>query len=433
MRTPGSVRHGVRLLAATLALGLLATACGGGADDEGGSEKATITFANWAYAEDATKAGIEKLVADFEKSHPNITVKMEAISFTDIAHKVLLEAQSGNAPDVTQIAGNDMFSLAEANLLEPLDEHMDDAYRKSIIPAELELGKVEGEQVAAPWTVTPFGFWYNKKVMAKAGLDPDKPPATMDELLTAMKAVKQKAPGVTPFGIDATNRSFGLDSCWSYMKTFGAEPFNGNKATADSDGMKQYLEFMRTVAKSKYTQLNKKIGDFRPIAAEGKLAFLWDGPYLQTVVEQTAKMSSKEFYDTWGVTTLPTGPSGKAFSAPTDHQLAVLKTSKHKDAAWEFVKYLSTSQEGMKYVMTTGSSVSAVAKPDGEAAKLADTPVFDAFRDDLVPTVQRPAWGPSYGKAYSPVMAGVQNAMTSDKSIDEIAENMQKQVEPALR
>lgn len=427
---PSHRRRQISTLAVAIGLTFV-TACGGSGDDSGG--KTTITFANWAYAEDATQAGIKQLVEKFEEQNPDIKVKMEAISFTDIAHKVLLEARSGNAPDVTQIAGNDTFSLAEANLLEPLDEHMSDDYRKSIIPAELKLGQISGEQLAAPWSVTPFGFWYNKKLMKQAGLDPEQPPATMDELLDAMKTVKQELPGVTPIGLDATNRSFGLDSCWSLMKAYGAEPFTEDKATASSAGMKQYLEFMRTVAQNKYTQLNKKIGDFRPIAAEDKLAFMWDGPYLQTVVEQTAKMSSEEFYKTWGVTTLPQGPSGESYSAPTDHQLAVLKSSEDKEAAWKLVEFLSTSQAGMKYIMTTGSSVPAVAEPGGAAAKLSDTPAFNAFREELVPTVVRPAWGPSYGKAYSPVMAGVQTAMTTKQPVDQIAESMQKQVESALR
>lgn len=424
-------RRGSKVAALACALGLLATACGGSGDS--GEEKTTITFANWAYTEDATKAGIEELVDDFEKSHPNITVKMEGISFTEIAHKVLLEAQSGNAPDVTQIAGNDMFSLAEANVLAPLDEHMDDSYRDSIIPAELKLGQVKGEQLAAPWSVAPFGFWYNKKLMAKAGLDPNQPPETIDEFVEAMRTVKKELPGVTPFGIDVTNRSFGLDSSWAFMKTFGAEPFTANKAAADSASMKEYLAFMRTVASGKFTQLNKKIGDFRPIAAEDKLAFTWDGPYLQTVVEQTAGMSSKEFYETWGVATLPKGSSGESYTVPTDHQLAVMNSSENKEAAWKLVEYLSTSQKGMEYTMTTGSSVPAAAEPGGAAAKLADTPVFNAFRDDLVPTVTRPSWGSAYGKAYSPIMAGVQSAMTSSKPIHEIADTMQKQVEPELK
>ena len=37
----------------------------------------------------------------------------------------------------------------------------------------------EGKLIALPWTLAPAGFWYNKAVMAKAGLDAEKPPQTI--------------------------------------------------------------------------------------------------------------------------------------------------------------------------------------------------------------------------------------------------------------
>jgi multiple sugar transport system substrate-binding protein len=412
---------------------VLVGGCGSGGDDGTGGGTTTIRFANWAFAEEATREAIQKLVATYEQRRPGVKVRMEPVSFTDLAHKVLLQAQSGNAPDVVQTSGNDMFSLAQAEILQPLERRMDPGYRGSIVRAALELGKVEGVQVAAPWSVAPQGLWYNKAVMAEAGLDPRRPPATMDELLAALAAVKTKTPGVIPFGIDATNRPFGLDTTWSVMKTFGAEPFGGSLATANSPGMKSYLSFMRTLATERYTQVNQKIGYFRPIAATNKVAFLWDGPYLQGVIQKTSGVSDKKFFETWGVTALPRGPSGQSFTVPTDHQLAILKTSKKQQAAWDFIKFLSTSDDGLRYTMTTGSSLPALAKPGGAVARLSDTPIFVAFRSRVLPTVVRPPWGKAYGEIYSPVMAGVQQAMTGSTPIDQVAGQMQTQVQAALR
>lgn len=421
-----------RLLTAATVVVVLATACGSGAG-ETTHGKTTIRFANWAFAEESTRAAIQRLVTTFERQHPDIAVRMEPVSFTDIAHKVLLETQSGNAPDVVQVSGNDLLSLAEAEILQPLDGRMDAAYRGSVVPAALAQGKVGGEQISAPWSVAPQGFWYNRQVMAKAGLDPKRPPATMDELLGALAAVKRKAPGVIPFGIDATNRPFGLDTTWSLMRTYQAEPFNGSTATANTPGMQNYLNFMRVLARERYTQVNQKIGYFRPIAAAGKVAFLWDGPYLQGVIQETAGISDKEFYETWGVTALPKGPSGQSFSVPTDHQLAIVKTSEKKQAAWEFIKFLTTSDDGLRYTMTTASSLPALAEPGGATAELSDTPIFAAFREQVLPTVVRPPWGTAYGKLYSPVMAGVQRAMTASTPIDQVAGQMQAQVATAIR
>ena len=60
--------------------------------------KATITFANWAAAEGTTKPAIEQVIADFQKAHPDIEVRSEAISFSEIARQLALRIKAGNAP-----------------------------------------------------------------------------------------------------------------------------------------------------------------------------------------------------------------------------------------------------------------------------------------------------------------------------------------------
>jgi len=45
------------------------------------ADKVTLTFANWAAAEGTTRPAIEKVIAAFEKAHPDITIRSEAISF----------------------------------------------------------------------------------------------------------------------------------------------------------------------------------------------------------------------------------------------------------------------------------------------------------------------------------------------------------------
>lgn len=420
-----------RLAAALAAIALVTSACGGGSSDSGG--KTTITFANWAAAETTTQSGIKDLIAQFEKDNPDITVKSEPISFTDIAHQVLLETQARNAPDVIQTSGNDMLSLATASALAPLDDHAQQSYQDKIIKSELDLGKVDGKLVAVPWNVTPFGLWYNKKLLAQAGLDPNSPPKTMDDLLSQLATIKKKLPGVIPFGLDTTNRSFGLDVQWSFMKAFGATPFDEGKATADTTQMKQYFQFLRTLADKDYTEVNKKAGEFRPLAAADKVAFLWDGPYLKNTMQATNKMPDAQFFQTWGVAGLPAAEGGESTSVPTDHQLAISAQSAHQDAAWKFIEFLSTSEAGIRYTVNVTGGLPPVTDPPSSLAKTLDNPIVKAFNEIIVPQVRRPPWGEGYGKAYSPVMAAVQSAMTSDTSVDDIAGQLQGQVETAVK
>ena len=69
--------------------------------------------------------------------------------------------------------------------------------------------------------------------MQKAGLDPNSPPQTIDELMTALAAIKKSQPDVIPLGLDTTNRAFSLSSNWPWMRTFGAMPIGEGATGAD--------------------------------------------------------------------------------------------------------------------------------------------------------------------------------------------------------
>jgi multiple sugar transport system substrate-binding protein len=218
------------------------------------------------------------------------------------------------------------------------------------------------------------------------------------------------------------------------MAAFGAQPFKGDQATADTPQMQQYLQFMRTLAQQKYTSLNVKAGDFRQPAASNQVAFLWDGPYPKGVIQSTNHMSDKQFYATWGITTAPTGPGGGSpVSVPTDHQLVMLKDAKDKQAAWEFMQFLSSSENAMsKYTIGYEGSLPPVQDPPQSVKGKLQDPISQTFKDKVIPTVTRPDWGSAYTSGYSDVMANVQAAMTSSKPLDQIAKDMQSQLQSDL-
>lgn len=420
----------------------------GGTDATGGTEAAggteaggteagevtTVTFANWATVEEATAPGLDELIAAFEEENPDIQVEMSGIAFSDIAQQVLRQARSGNAPDIVELAGNDTLSLAEAGILAPLDDLAGEDFEAQIIPEVFELGLVEDQVLGVPWTVAPFGLWYNRDIMEQAGLDPEQPPTNTDELLEALAAVQTALPDVIPLGADTTNRPFGLDANWPLMASFEAQPFEGSEAMADTPGMRAYLEFMRTLANEGYTEVNQPIGYFRPIAADGNVAFTIDGPYVQGVVTSTAGISPEEFADTWGVTAPPAAPEGENVTVPTDHQLSILADSENQEAAWELIEFLSTSEQAVtEYTLPVESSLPPLAEPEGAISDALEGPVYQSIQEEVIPTVVRPPWGANYAAASSPVMAAVQTAMTSDTPIDQIVTDLQGQLEAVLQ
>jgi multiple sugar transport system substrate-binding protein len=395
------------------------------------ADKVEVTFANWAAAEGTTKPAIDQVIADFEKAHPDIHIKSEAISFSEIARQLALRVKSGNPPDVAQLAGNDTFVIAATGRLEPLSTYIGDDLKTRLKTYAISGLQYEGKLIALPWTLAPAGFWYNKAIMTKAGLDPGKPPRTLDELSTAMAAIKKSQPDVIPLALDTTNRPFSLQSNWPWMTTFGAAPTGGEKGRADSPEMKRYLAWMRDLAKNGYIDPGRKIGEFRPLAAQDKVAFVWDQVLLQGVIQNANKMPDADFYRHWGVTTQPAGPSGKSYSFEGGHQLVMFADSKQKKAAWMFIEYLAASADAIKvYTLGPGSSLPPLtAAPSPELAAKMDTPIYRSFTASIVPTLVTPPYGPSFASASSAVMAGVQQAVTGSDPIDQIAHSIQQELD----
>lgn len=391
-------------------------------------DKVTITFANWADAENATRPGIEKIIQDFEQTHPNITVQSQPISFSEIARQLVLRVRAGNPPDVSELQGNDVILLGLTGKLEPLDGFLTSDEKNALIPVSLAGLSMNGKLIAFPWNLSPAALWYNKALMQKAGLNPGDPPKTIDQLMTDLAAIKKALPDVVPLGLDTTNRPFALTANWAWMQTFGANPLADSGKGASAPGMKAYLSWMRELAQKGYIEPGQKMGDFRPLAAQDKVAFTWDSVLLQGVIQSINHMPSDDFYQHWGVTPLPAGPAGKSSTFEGRHDLVMFASSAHKQAAWEFIQYLATSANAIEnYTIKYETSLMPLKDaPSPQIGKLYDTPIFQAFIHTILPTVQTLPYGEKFAPGSTAIMAGVQQAVTGTTPIDSITASMEQ-------
>lgn len=390
-------------------------------------EPIKLTFANWADAEVATRPGIQSAIQEFERTHPGIKIESQAISVSEIARQLVLRVRSGNPPDVAELQGNDTILLALTGKLEPLDSYLGTGGTGLFTPQALTGLMRNGKLIALPWTVSPVGLWYNKDVLKRAGLDPEHPPATIDELMTDLAAIKKAAPEVSGIGIDTTNRVFSMTANWPWMQTFGADPVQDGGRGATSPEMTAYLTWMRSLATNGYLQPGQKMGDFRPLAAQGKIAFTYDAVLLKGVIQSINPMSDDALAASWGVAPLPTGRSGKSFAFDSGHDLGLFSTSPHKKEAWEFINFLATSPWAVEnYTLKYETSLPPLKTAPSEALerKLA-TPIFQAFITKIMPTLSTAPFGGKFAAASTAVMAGVQQAVTGTTPIGEIETSIQ--------
>ncbi|SEE11688.1 carbohydrate ABC transporter substrate-binding protein, CUT1 family [Streptomyces sp. 2231.1] len=188
------------LAAAAVALVLPLSACGSGGDgtgstDASGKVEGDITFQTWNLRANF-KSYFEGVIADFEHKYPGTHVKWVDQPAEGYPDKLSADAAGGTLPDVVNVSPDLVAPLAKAGLALDLDKSAA-KYR-----SEYLAGAWAGHQVpglsgtyAFPWYLNTGPLFYNKSLFTKAGLDPEQPPKTYDELFADALRMAKKSDG----------------------------------------------------------------------------------------------------------------------------------------------------------------------------------------------------------------------------------------------
>ncbi|MFG2961169.1 extracellular solute-binding protein [Streptomyces sp. NPDC048291] len=194
------------LLALTTAALLPLTACGGGSGSSGSSSSAGGTYTFWdPYPQFDASSDWGKRVAACGTT-AGVKLKRTAYDTTDLGNKALLAAQQGNAPDVMLVDNPVVSTLVEAGILNKTSDLGLDtsSIQKNIIGA----GTIDGAAYGVPIGANTLALYYNKKVLAAAGVDPAsvKDWASLTAALKKVAAAGKK--GITFSAINTEEGSF---------------------------------------------------------------------------------------------------------------------------------------------------------------------------------------------------------------------------------
>src|SRR6266566_122215 len=390
-------------------------ACGGGSSSSGSST--TIKYANWASAESATKKQIDQAIQDFETQN-NVTINNIAIPFDQVLQELTTMTNGGNPPDVVELSGNWPYALGGSGALQPLNSYIgnwsSDAFTNSF-----EVGTYKGNVYAVPFSISPHGFWYSKDLMTQAGLDPSKPPTTMDELNSQMATLRAKLPAdAFPIGIDISKTEYALVGFWPWIWTFGGNPMvddgKGNVTInwAD-DGTVAAFQWLQDIVKKRWTPPDQAIKAERELMATGKIAFKLDGPYLTGILGNTnpALNTVSAVNQHFGLTTTPVGPGQSGpITAADIHNLGMSAQASNKDLAWKFIEYLTSNKKVLtNYLVTEGIFPhKSDVVTGGPYANLFSDAISQVYINKVIPTMRPPAYGPHYSTAASFVVTALQ-------------------------
>jgi len=321
---------------------------------------------------DAIAETYPALITQWEAKNPGYKVNVEIVGWDQCQDKVTTLAAAGTPVALAYVGSRTLKQFADSDLIIPIT--FTDAEKAAYYPHILDTVTYNGQQWGIPTAFSTKAVFWNKDLFTKAGLDPNKPPTTWDELYADAKAIKDKT-GIAGYGLPAKTMDNTMHQFLHFVYTNnGTVTDASGKVTLDSPENLAALEFYKKLVPvsedgpSAYDQ-----DDMIKIFSDGKVGIIEGGPWVRNQVPKTIN---------WGVAALPVGPSAKgAGTLLITDSTAVFKGSGVEAQALDLAKLLTNPENQFAYEKTHG--LTPVRPVAGVADLIKEDPTWKPFLDGI--------------------------------------------------
>ena len=317
------------------------------AQEEASGEQVTIKVAHWDSSMDPST---QMLIDGFEAANPNVKVELIDIASSEYSNKLTVMLNGGNDLDVVWVKDPDNTpSIAQRGQLEDLTSYID---RDGIDLAEMngaDALNLDGKQVALPVSTGFYVLYYNKDIFDAAGVEypgNDMTWSEFEELATRMTSG------------EGNDKIYGAHfHTWqACVQNWAVQDGEHTILDTDYSFMKPYYEMALRMQDAgtvmDYSTLKTGNIAYASVFMEGQTAMIPMGTWLMSTIIEAKKNGETDI--NWGVATLPHPDNVEAgYTVGSTTPMGVNSASRHKDEAWEFVKYCS-SEEGAKIYASVG-------------------------------------------------------------------------------
>lgn len=358
-----------------------------------------------------------------------IEVEALAISFWDYWDKLGVAMAAGQEPDVFMHDLGNVPSRAYKGVLADLTPYI---MAKGIDPDKtffsvpLSMCKWEGKFYALPFETDVRLLYWNKDLFKQAGLDPNKPPSTWQELWDYASKIDKKSPQGN-YEVLGFNPIYGQSYFWMYVwgtgGTFHDE--KGNISVNNPTVVKALEEWMAMLNKlgvKELEQFNATYGWAADAFLSGKLGVVIQVGQYASIIRAFAPNLN------YGVTHIPY-PAKKA-TWSNGFSLEVSSRSKNIDAAAEFVLYLVSKEVQLMMAKRLNSLICNIEAATD--ASLMENPEwrlqvealeFSQFRPFVL---EAPVWYEELQKAVDEVRLG---RKTPKKALDDAQKLIEAEIQ----
>jgi multiple sugar transport system substrate-binding protein len=328
---------------ATAAIGVAALAAMAGCSSSNGNStassngKTTLTFFGADYGtgpSNSTTKYWNAVATAFHQAHPNITVNVQTVDWTDFPTKSATLIQNKQYPDIME--GNPAPPYAQSGLIYPASDVLSSSVVSNLIPKFLKDGQYQGVNYGIPFTTSTRAMYYNKKIFAAAGLS--APPKTWADLQS--DAAKIKAKGFIGYGMPLGSEEAQAELLLWFLGNGGGYLSSQGKYDINSPQNVATLNFMKQLAASGDTQPNPGGTDRKTVwseFAQGKIGMVLGSPAVIPIIQQAGALKPADY----GTADVPgkAGPLSDTLGVHDDIVAFKAAGTSHQAAIKEFLDF----------------------------------------------------------------------------------------------
>jgi multiple sugar transport system substrate-binding protein len=346
--------------------------------------KVNLTYFTFSAAPDHLK-DLQSIISGFERTHPNIHIKVQTASYNDYFTKLQTQIASGQAPDSFELNYENFVTYAAAGKLLNLGaiaKHDRSFHASTYYPRAYKVFQLKNRQYGLPETFSVVLLFYNKDIFRQAGVALPTKAWKWSNELAAAKRLTNSSKGV--FGDFQPIQFFEF---YKVLAQNGGTFFNAKKTRATFDSAKGIAALNWLISKTPQGVMPSKTQmgglDDTAMFKAGKLAMWHNG------IWQFSGLKDAPF--DWDVIVEP-GNARKAHHFFANAVVASAKT-KHKSEVWAWLRYFSSSSKAVKTRVTSSWELPAIRNTSLFRPYLAERPpqnraaVFQALGNIVTPPV----------------------------------------------
>ena len=298
-----------------------------------------LFMAQAAYSE----ADVRAMTDAFTAANPDIKVNLEFVPYEGLHDKTVLSQGSGSGYDVVLFDVIWPAEYAQNNVLVDVTDRITAEMKDGVLPGAWTTVEYEGKRYGMPWILDTKYLFYNKEILAAAGIA--EPPKTWAELTAQAQVIKDKGLLDHPIVWSWAQAEAAICDYTTLVSAHGGSFLDDGKPAFQSGGGLAALQYMVDSYNSGVTNPNSKEyleEDVRRVFQNGEAAFALNWTYMYNLANNPAesKVAGKV-----GVVPAPGVDGTSSVSAVNGSMgLGITSTSSHPDEAWSYIVFM-TSQE----------------------------------------------------------------------------------------